>query len=681
MNTVVRFVPKVGRTARHNLDAFIALCRDELRVFGVDLDFDSNVWDATGWLVAKGRTHATRLRFSNWENATGKGTVTPMGEPFRSFAKAYVRYQQAWQPRASFSACLTTLRALERALLDTTGGRCPTEVNSFVLNRAATLLTGSLAASTAYSAGTELQVIAKFCADHALLAVPAQWRNPIKPPENKRTRVGKEFDEQRQKKMPSPAAFYALGHIYQAAVEPADILVSSVCALLCSAPSRIAEVVHLPSQCEVRQSDPRKGISAYGMRWHPAKDAAPMVKWVATPMCDIVQDALQKLRDLSAPAVALARWYEANPQRMYLPPELEHLRGKPDLSMRELSNILFVDDGKYWPSRSKQWHESFKVNTFKRGKGRFVAFDDVERVIVALLPKGFPVLDQETGLRYSESLMVLRRAELDPNKVTYGCMLQAVEPDDIASRIGKRAELNIFERHGFKEEDGSAIELTTHKFRHYLNTLAQSNNMDQLDLAKWSGRASVSQNKAYDHVSDRDATEKLRLALAGDAVAVGPIARLHKVALIPRDQFARLRVPTAHTTEYGYCVHDFAMLPCQSHQDCINCSEHACIKGDAVREKHVRSSLDETRLLLERARAAMNDEEFGADKWVDHHTLTLRRLESLCQIFDDPSVPAGAVIRLDDTPVASALLRAVDARALSSGGELPPLPQVRALEG
>lgn len=38
--------------------------------------------------------------------------------------------------------------------------------------------------------------------------------------------------------------------------------------------------------------------------------------------------------------------------------------------------------------------------------------------------------------------------------------------------------------------------------------------------------------------------------------------------------------PALYVTEYGYCVHDFSMLPCQKHRDCLNCNEQVCVKGD-----------------------------------------------------------------------------------------------------
>ncbi len=124
--------------------------------------------------------------------------------------------------------------------------------------------------------------------------------------------------------------------------------------------------------------------------------------------------------------------------------------------------------------------------------------------------------------------------------------------------------------------------------RDYLNTVAQMGGLSQLDVAKWSGRAKITHNRCYDHQSDRDILALAREALGNPEKSAGHVASLPPSSLITRDQFAELKILTAHTTDLGYCAHDFSMLPCQLHRDCSNCDEHFCIKGDHVRECAIR---------------------------------------------------------------------------------------------
>jgi hypothetical protein len=79
----------------------------------------------------------------------------------------------------------------------------------------------------------------------------------------------------------------------------------------------------------------------------------------------------------------------------------------------------------------------------------------------------------------------------------------------------------------------------------------------------------------------------------------------------------------------------------------VNCEEQECIKGDEHKESNLRKLKSETEYLLQQARAALNDDEYGADVWVKHQDTTLERIDALLRILEDPAVPNGARIRLD----------------------------------
>jgi hypothetical protein len=122
---------------------------------------------------------------------------------------------------------------------------------------------------------------------------------------------------------------------------------------------------------------------------------------------------------------------------------------------------------------------------------------------------------------------------------------------------------------------------------------------------------------------------------------------LSRRRIVSRSEFGGLGLKAAHTTEYGWCAHDFASEPCQLYRDCINCEEQECIKGNEQKEANLRQLQAETKYLLGQAREALSDEEYGSDVWVNHQRKTLERIDSLLAILEDPSVPVGARIRLD----------------------------------
>lgn len=666
-SNVIPFFPKSEKETFEKLGQFVDYCKEQLPSLGGDVDFYSNVWEITEWVKKKGDSHRVSIYFSSWKNRNfTAGDFVSMKEPFLSFVKSYLIYEFFMGATVKSNAMLAAFRVLELSLREVTGSSQPNDISPVVLDNAVKILKSNYSTGYAYACGRILCIINMLASDYRLLKAPSLWANPLLPDKRHLHRVGKEYESRRKKKIPSPAAFNALGEIFQTGKAPDDILVSSVCALLCSAPSRIVEITSLPSICEVHDIDPKTGDKVYGIRFLPAKGGSPMVKYVARPMYNVVREALKKIRNLSEPALEIARWYEKNPTKLFLPPELEHLRGKSDLSMSEIDEIIFVGISSN-ANRGSKWVKLNFVPRFKKDSdSKFYAdFSDVEKAVIKMLPKNFPFLDSQNILKYSEALMLVRRNELDSRKSTYRCMIHQVIGQDIGNRISRKSDINIFRKYNFTEDDGSGILVTTHKFRHYLNTIAQMNCMDQLDIARWSGRKNVSQNAYYDHVSSREITEKIRLAFLGEAAAIGPITNLHKVALIRRNDFALQKIPTAHTTAYGYCVHDYSMLPCQLHQDCMNCDEQVCIKGESdCKEENIRALRSETELLLANAEKSLGNDVYGADKWVRHQKLTLDRLKSLCSILDDPNVPDQAVIRLDDSQTQGVIEQAMGRRAI-----------------
>lgn len=662
MTDIILFTPKASRDASENMQAFIAMCRYDLKVFGADLPFDEDIWDITESIELKGRGEKRfRIPFSTLLTAR-QSKIQFMAAPFLDFAKADFRYSFAMRPTKSPNRRLVALRALEHALAENGEEPDPTRITTDTFIRAAQLIRENFEVNTAYRIGGQLEQLAEFLTQYRLVAIAIDWRNSLPRPSDT-VRVGKEFDERRNELLPSVAALEALPKIFHLASEPGTIFATAMAAILCSAPDRINEVLMLPEDCEVRDKK-SDGTVAYGLRWYPAKGADPMVKWVVPSMANVVSDAINRIRKLSVQARFLAAWYEDHPGQCYLSNEAEYLRGQEWLSTKELNLVLFGHDNVHRQSGTS-WCISSEVSLTKRGRSLYAKFADVERKIISLLPRNFPWLNKELGLKYRDALCITRTNELHFAANVRVGQFNAVTVDQFNSWLGpsKAGRLSIFQKHDFFEPDGSCIKVTSHQFRHYLNTLAQAGGMSQLDIAKWSGRKDIRQNSAYDHVSADELVLKIRNALGDDAQMFGPLAELPKRIVIHRDEFARLKVPTAHTTEFGACIHDYTMSPCQLHADCMNCNEQVCIKGDEVRTARIRAELAEAVANLARAEQAEKNGYFGASRWVQHHRLMVDRLTQLCALFDDPQVPLGAIIQLSNLPTASRIDQAAQTRA------------------
>lgn len=367
-----------------------------------------------------------------------------------------------------------------------------------------------------------------------------------------------------------------------------------------------------------------------------------------------VAEAIAKIRNLTENARSIARWYELNPESLYLPQVLEHLRSQELLTLDEVQQVILLEGAA--TSFAGLWCSANNVLLIESGKCMYARFADIEKAVIALLPAGFPLLNAEMGLKFSEALIVVRRNELHSSKGTFGSVIEPVSINQVNTALGTRSKHgfeSIFDRLGFTEPDGSQIRVSTHQFRHYLNTLAQSGGMSQLDIAKWSGRLDVRQNEAYDHVTADQMVAKIRESIGDQTLMFGPLATLPKNIPLSRDEFARLKIPTAHTTDFGFCVHDYTMMPCERHADCINCNEHVCVKGDEGKTIRLKHRLEEAKQLLSRAQEATAQGYYGADRWMEHHQKTVQRLAQLTDIFDNPAVAVGAVIQLADVPIVS----------------------------
>jgi hypothetical protein len=152
-------------------------------------------------------------------------------------------------------------------------------------------------------------------------------------------------------------------------------------------------------------------------------------------------------------------------------------------------------------------------------------------------------------------------------------------------------------------------------------------------------------------------------AIGDSSQMFGPLAELPTHLPISRDEFGRLWAPTAHTTDLGYCIHDYTMSPCQLHRNCLNCEDLVCVKGDAKKTARIRERLAEAREQLVHTEEARADGYAGSDRWLTHHADTVERLAHLYAIMDDPTVPDGALIQLAP-PSREAQIGNTDARAV-----------------
>ncbi|MPW19730.1 integrase [Paraburkholderia sp. CNPSo 3157] len=639
--SILSFTPRVELEPLDNLMAFIALCR-ESEVLEANRQFEKNIWK-TGY--RKGRNHQAGVTFNTLE-ASGRSESEPsMPQPFLDFAKASLVYLKDVKPVEDQGLRLSALRCLEAALRECKKDSRPTAVDEMVLDAAVELAKQKVSPARAYSIGAQLVLIAEFMHSKGFILLRQRWKHGVPSPRNLGSRISKEALAARQKKLPTAAVLRALGGIFHEAIEPADVLLASYTGLMLCAPERINEVLRLRRDCLVEGDGEYR--NKLGLRWSGSKGFENATKWLPTEMAPVAREAVANLIEVTAPARKIAAWYTKNPKKLYLHEGAVHLRDSKILSMSEIALILWGDESAKDVARN--WARTTnKLPKQSIGRGRFgYFFEDVERAVLAMLPETFPYVPGAPELLCRQSMAIMRTHEMDLKKSVFLCMFSCVDYGMVTKRLGTYGRASIFERFNYREDDGSPIMLQSHSLRHYLNMLAQTGGLSSAEIAIFSGRKDVKQNRAYDHMSSDEVQAPINLALkTGFTSELEPVFEGRR-NLIARSDFENNGLTAAHTTEYGWCAHDFASEPCQMYRDCINCEEQECIKGDAEKEANLRMLKTECEYLLNRAREALNEEEFGADSWVKHQTVTLERVNALLSILEDPAIPFGARVRLD----------------------------------
>jgi len=681
-DTFVAFVPRAARTAAQSRDEFVRFCRDELDTFGRDLPFKDTTWNVSSYFRRRGTNGDEILSFTQFR-VQGE-LVSALPAPLGDFAKSYIRYMCAQRKRESLPHKeIDAFRLISQALAESCFAPDIGLIDARVLNRAVKVAQARWKGSNTVSGRvTKLAEIAKFLRKKNLTdRIHQPWRHNVKNLRAGRRSSGSPVVPQTSK-LPSRDVMNALANSYHMASEVRDIILTSAMALLVCAPSRINEIFALSKHCEVDEI--LDGTQAFGLRWAGSKKHSDHIKTIIDVFKDVAQDAVERIRRHSEEARRIAAWYESNPGRLYLPEDCAHHRDQ-DLTQVDVQKIMGMRQhtaANAFLKRSGVRSTGFGHSRAGRRGPRTKVYDfgDVERAIVSLLPQGFPVLDPATNLRYSEALLVVRLNEFG-NDSAWRCMIAPVTYQNIANGFGRRSDgrQNLFDRLGLSTKD-SPLSLSSHQIRHYLNNIANHADISQLDIAAWSGRLDIRQNRDYDHETAESFVARQRaMERQLHEVGIEPGSDTQGLTFKRAEPVSRVAIAPAygalHVTELGYCEHDFSASPCPIFMDHLHCTDHVCIKGHSDLDK-VGYMLACATQSLECASNKLSLETFGASDWVDAQNETVVRLSQLHSILTDPAVPDGAEIRLAKSgryTIAEQAMRdhetLVEARSITSAAE------------
>lgn len=641
-------------TARENLRALVDRARNQVASFGSDLDYDAHVWDVSHVQdVRASAGHATAKLYFTTHDGGGNPSMegrTPLAEGFGHFLKALVRLREE-AGHVSAGVHRVTIRA-GRYLYDATAscGHDPCSLLPEHFLAAATACKEREEPSSAYRVGQALMGIAGSVNRYNVARVRIDFANPFRRVTYDDTRIGREAETRRADRLVSPAALDALAAISNLVEEPADVLRMRCVELLVCGGWRINELLTIRAECEVFEKATENGnpvlddggeqIIRYGISYFAEKDGGPRIKWIPTEMVGIAKRAIADIRRITQPSRDVLAWMAENPGRARLPGSWNE-RAASRFSMSEIRSMFGLGDA----TSALVFARALGVRQSGERQARIVERRDLEEALLARQNTG----DSTSGpLPTRNNLFLAPQNFFHRGRAEISSIVVAISDQQISDFIkGREGVGTVFARFGFANEDGSPITVTTHQFRHWLNTLQQRGGMSQMEIARWSGRKDMGQNAAYDHRSGVEMAAVAREMMAAGKVH-GSVSKLHdRLPPVHREAFRDAVFTTAHKTDLGMCANDYSLVPCTEHGGCAGCSEHLVIKGDVAQRARAERLLGEKGALLAHAEAEANEGTYGASNHVAHLRRSCDALTGMLAVHADCTIDDGNLVHVD----------------------------------
>lgn len=660
MDDVIYFTADKNKTAQQNLDEFIIFSK-RLNELNQDINFDDNYW--------KDEVNFVKIGISS----KNKDEENLLDNSIREFAKAYVKYQRIARALKT-QETITAIRVIEQTCLQRYNIIDITKLKITDFDLAAEQAREHYKGS-AYAVGRHLKILLDFLKQLHILELP-NWKSPIKKPSEKSHLLNKESEEYRASKLPDENAIFALADIFarkESELSDRDIFVTCAVSLLLAAPERASELFFLKNNClyeeEMAISDDKAELiltnsdtqKVYGIRWYAQKRYGYDLKFIPNIMVSTVQVAIERLQRLSEKARQFATLLEMSEKfpRHELCPDVTD---DQLLTFNQVLSAMGFDLSMYENQhQAKSSGKNFLKSRDIPIKDYSVCLNDLNVIVRKRLPKGFPYIPFKTGggikVKWSEALFSSFSNQFHSEKITVFTELWMPHIDTLNEDLsptrkklrGKDELSNV--KSIFQRWEYGDYSVSSHQFRHLLNTIANTNGMDSILLAKWSGRADIKQNRVYDHTSVQERNYAL-IEMQKNEISLSKEKSTYQFQVATPRTLQELNTRTAlamHTTEFGLCTHSYIDEPCLKYRNCLNCTEHVCIKGDKEKTKRLQDRLKKEKILWQKDKLAVDKNVTGAKVWFETRELTIKRCEQMLALLNDPNIDDGTPLSLPAT--------------------------------
>ena len=427
-----------------------------------------------------------------------------------------------------------------------------------------------------------------------------------------------------------------------------DRVAIAMMGLLMCAPSRINEILCQSVDDHVSIDDyARRAPDKESDKVHAAHQmllitmkGSKGAQWSAKPVLNFMIDFFHYCQKIilahGERSRMLVQWYQQHPDRLYLPPELEHLRGA-NLTARSLANIMTLSDQDNDSPRrvakqmmTKLGTKRFRVpnpnpinkngRSAKHAEVDVARWDDIEPLLLANVRTALEScrivsMDNHYKGELAKMLFLFDHGTSPylPGAAKYGFILHRLK-QSVSVRQSKKQAPTLFEKLKIMMPVNGVTQIAainTHDPRRWLTTMALTygEKLSNVLINKWANRLSVAQLWHYDF---RSAETKAAASTMPEPVELtelsngltscrkledehGPkidIVTVHDSGIsgTTMDAISTATVdrPIARTGEqiiiiyptwYGFCAHQHHEKPCRAYTSCLPCNNNHLVKG------------------------------------------------------------------------------------------------------
>ncbi len=667
MADIIHFQPRHEISVKQNLDSFIEHCKKQLTLYDYQGGWQSNNWQH------KQKNRSIAMTFSKYRKKSNPANFEPLDEPFLSFAKAYIRYNQSIKAVSSVTNKMVALRMLHDALVEVHGVANVLKTDGLVISELETITKQRVNNKDRRNkVGYQIEILLEFIRKKRFVPALQSWENPWPKVGAKAERTDDESRKWQDIRCPSMHQMLALADCFANAETLEDKYWSSVITLLVFAPGRAGELSELTIDCLHRGEN-----GALGVRWYAEKGFGHTIKWVPETLEQTVIEAHSRLMEIGQSAREAAKYAHDHPSVF-----LRHAgcctsddfaEDKP-LNAYQFAHAMSFTEQSIASMKAKTSQLS-SVTAWNMVGGKNTKW------VQKLIASGEPTYEELASFVASEyqtedwpnlpsiqrpiweSLVLIRDREFHNDFKVREFSWRLPSVNELNAQLAIRDKLKnppktLFQRMGYKDEDGTDIRLTSHQIRVWLSTNAERGGMDAWQLARWAGRSRINDNRHYDLRTQDEREQQARSILEYNERPTALEAIKLNLPVSYKDLGVN-RIGIADVTEYGMCVHDYAMSPCTKGGECMTCKEHVCIKGMPETLERIIRLEKQVESQFNKATEDEADSVFGADRWVSHLGWKLAHIRTQRGRLESEDTPEGAILWIppehDPSPVKRAL--------------------------